>query len=122
VAAILTRTTHEVVAKPVAAAELAQRKATRNFPLAIDVARPLAHGTLGALASLSSADNPGAAEDVVKHPPKLGEVAARTLGRTLRTGVVGEVRVQGGRVADASLAQSVAGFGVDFGSSLRSRK
>jgi peptide/nickel transport system substrate-binding protein len=122
VAAILTRTGHDVVAKPVAAAELAQRKATRNFPLAIDVVRPLAHGTLGALASLATADNPGAAEDVVKHPPKLGEVPVRTLGRTLRTGVIGEVRVQGGRVADVTLAQSVAGFGVDFGSSVRARK
>jgi peptide/nickel transport system substrate-binding protein len=122
VAAILTRTSHEVVAKPVAAAELAQRKTTRNFPLAIDVVRPLAHGTLGALAALSTADNPGAAEDVVKHPPKLNEVPVRTLGRTLRTGVIGEIRIQGGRVADVALAQSVAGFGVDFGSSTRARK
>jgi peptide/nickel transport system substrate-binding protein len=121
-AVILTRPTHEVVAKPVAAAELAQRKTTRNFPLAIDFVRPLSQGTLGALAALSTADNPGAAEDVVKHPPKLGEVPARTLGRTLRTGVIGEVRVQGGRIAEVTLAQSVAGFGVDFGSTVRGRK
>jgi peptide/nickel transport system substrate-binding protein len=122
IAAILTRTSHEVVVKPVAAAELATRKTTRNFSLAVDVVRPLAHGTLGAQAALATADNPGAAEDVVKHPPKLGEVPARTLGRTLRTGVIGEVRVQGGRVADVTLVQSVAGFGVDFGSSVRARK
>jgi peptide/nickel transport system substrate-binding protein len=122
VAAILSRPAHEVVAKPVGAAELAQRRTTRNFPLAIDVVRPLGQGTLGALAALSTVDNPSAAEDVVKHPPKLGEVPARTLGRTMRTGVLGEVRIQGGRVADVTLAQSAAGFGVDFGSVTRGRK
>ena len=122
VAAIITRPGHEVVAKPVTATEVAQRRASRAFPLAIDVARPLLPGVLGALVALATADNPGAAEDVVKHPPRLGEVSARTLTRSLRVGVVGEIRVQGGRVPDLLLVNSVAGFGLDLGASTRVRR
>ena len=40
------------------------------------------------------------ARDIVQHPPKLGDVAARTMTRTIRCGVVGDVRVQGGRAPD----------------------
>jgi peptide/nickel transport system substrate-binding protein len=122
VAAILSRPSHEIVAKPVAPPELAQRRASRNFPLAIDFARPLAHGTLGALVALATADNPGAAEDTVKHPPRLGDVPVRTLTRSMRAGVIGEVRVQGGRVPDLSLATSVAGLGLDLAATTRGRK
>jgi peptide/nickel transport system substrate-binding protein len=122
VAAILTRPAHEVVAKPVSAQELAQRRATRNFPLAIDFARPLERGTLGALVALATADNPGAAEDAVKHPPRLGDVPVRTLTRSMRAGVIGEVRVQGGRIPDLSLVASASGFGLDLGATTRGRK
>lgn len=121
VAAIITRPAHEVVAKPVSAAEVAQRRGTRSFPLAIDVVRPIAHGALGALVALSSAENPAVADDIVKHPPRLGEVNARTLTRSLRLGVLGEIRVQGGRVPDLNLVPSVSGFGIDYGASTRAR-
>jgi peptide/nickel transport system substrate-binding protein len=122
VAAFLTRPSHEVVVKPVTSSELAARRATRNFPLAVDFARPLALGPLGALATLTSADNPTAADDLVRHPPRLAEVPARTLTRTLRIGVLGEVRVQGGRVPDLNLAQSASTFGADWGASSRARR
>ncbi len=122
VGAILTRPGHEIVVKPVTAQELAQRRASRNFPLAVDFARPLAHGTLGALVALATADNPGAAEDVVKHPPRLGEVPVRTLTRSMRAGVIGEVRVQGGRIPELALAVSTTGFGLDLGATTAARK
>ncbi len=122
VAAILSRPAHEVVAKPVGAQELAQRRASRNFPLAIDLARPLERGTLGALVALATADNPGAAEDTVKHPPRLGDVPVRTLTRSMRAGVIGEARVQGGRAPDLALATSAGGFGLDLGATTRGRK
>jgi peptide/nickel transport system substrate-binding protein len=119
VAAILTRPSHEVLVKPVTQAELATRRATRNFPLAVDFARPFAPGPLGALAALTSADNPTSADDLVRHPPRLTDAPARTLTRTLRLGVLGEVRMQGGRVPDLNLAPSTTGFGVDWGGSTR---
>jgi peptide/nickel transport system substrate-binding protein len=123
IAALLSRPSHELVAKPVSAQELAQRRASRNFPLAVDVARPLGPGTLGALCALATADNPGSADDVMKHPPRLpwDAVPVRTLTRAMRLGVVGEVRVQGGRVSDLSLAPGSAGSGIDLGSSQRKR-
>jgi peptide/nickel transport system substrate-binding protein len=122
VAAFLTRPSHEVVVKPVTASELSARRATRNFPLAVDFARPLAQGPLGTLATLTSADNPTAADDLVRHPPRLADAPARTLTRTLRVGVLGEVRVQGGRVPDLNLTPSFATFGADWGACSRARR
>jgi hypothetical protein len=57
----------------------------------------------------------------MQHPPKLGEVPARTMTRTMRCGVVGEVRVQGGRAPDVQLAASSAGAGFDLGASTHAR-
>jgi peptide/nickel transport system substrate-binding protein len=122
VAAFLTRPSHEVVVKPVASSELTARRTTRNFPLAVDFARPLAPGGLGALATLTSADNPTAADELVRHPPRLADAPARTLTRTLRIGVLGEVRVQGGRVPDLSLPPSTSTFGADWGASSRGKR
>jgi peptide/nickel transport system substrate-binding protein len=118
VAASLSRPSHEVVAKAVPAAELAQRRASRAYVLALDVVRPLAPTPLGALASLSTADNPAAAADAVRFPPLGLDPSPRALTRTLRVGVVGEVRVQGGRAPALNLAVAPGG-GFDFGATVR---
>lgn len=122
IAARITRPSHEVTVKTTSSADLAQRRASRLFGLALDVVRPIAPGSFGAFVALTTADSVTRAADVVQHPPKLGDVSARTMTRTLRCGVVGEIRVQGGRVADVNLATSREGAGFDLGATWRSRK
>jgi peptide/nickel transport system substrate-binding protein len=121
-AATISRPSHEVTVKAVPASELATRKSSRSFALALDVVRSLAPGSLGAMVALATTDSPARAQEVAQHPPKLGDVAARTITRTLRLGVVGEVRVMGGRVPDVVLVPSASGAGFDLGGSYRSRR
>ncbi len=113
---------HEVTVRPIAAAELAQRRTSRGYALAVDVARAAASTTLGALGGLAAADDPATAADVIRHAPRLGEVSPRALTKLMRIGVVGEIRVQGGRTADLALASSDAGDGVDWGGASRTRR
>jgi hypothetical protein len=49
-------------------------------------------------------------------------MSPRALTRTMRVGVIGEVRFQGGRVPDLTLPSSIASFGVDFGNATRPSK
>jgi peptide/nickel transport system substrate-binding protein len=121
IAATISRPSHEVTAKPIPASELASRRAARNYTLALDVVRPVAPGSFGAMVALATADNAGRASELMQHPPKLGEIPARTMTRTMRCGVVGEIRVQGGRAPDVQLAASSAGSGFDLGASTRTR-
>jgi peptide/nickel transport system substrate-binding protein len=122
VAAILSRPGHELTSKPVPPVELEQRLAARTFALAVDVARPLGPGPLAALVAFETVDVTAQAVDVLRHPPRLGDVPVRTLTRTLRVAVLGEVRVQGARAPDVVLASSPTGFGLDFGASSRVRR
>ncbi len=122
VAATLSRASHEVTPRPVPWRELAARRASRAFTLAVDFARPFAPGLLGTLAGLATADNPASAVDAVRHPPRIGSLPPRTLTRTMRVGVLGEVRVQGGRVPDLTLPPSGLGYGIDWGSAFRSKR
>ncbi len=119
-AATLSTPSHEVTVRPVPAQEIAQRRSSRLFALMLDAVRAVAPGSLGAMVSLASADNPERAANLVAHPPKLGEAAARTLTRTMRCGVVGDLRVQGGRAGDVQLAAAWPGF--DLGASSRARR
>jgi hypothetical protein len=105
----------------VSAAELTQRRASRAYALAVDVARPLGHGPLGPLLGLAAADDPQSAMSLARHPPRGGDLTARAVTRTLRVGVLGEIRFQGGRVADLSLPPSASAFGVDLGAATRTR-
>src|SRR5262249_36337335 len=57
VAATISRPGHEVTVKPVPATELAYRKSSRSFALALDVVRSLGSGSLGAMVALATADN-----------------------------------------------------------------
>jgi peptide/nickel transport system substrate-binding protein len=121
IAATISRPSHEVTAKPIPNAELVQRRAARNYTLALDVVRPVAPGSFAAMVALATADNAGRASELVQHPPKLGEIPARTMTRTMRCGVVGDIRVQGGRAPDVQLAPSPMGPGFDLGATTRSR-
>ncbi len=122
VAATITRPRHEVTVKLVPASEIASRRSARTFALALDVVRTIGPGSLNAMVALATADNPVRAQEIMQHPPKLGDVAPRTLTRTLRCGVVGEIRVGGGRVPDLVLAPSAIGAGFDLGASYRAKK
>ncbi len=113
-AAVLSRPAHEIVAKPVGPAEIAQRRASRSYPLLLDVVRPLLHGALGAAVALATADDPTRAADLVRHPPK-NDLSPRAVARSLRLGIVGEVRVQGGQMPDLTLVPSTSTHGVDWG-------
>lgn len=122
IAATITRPGHEVTVRTVPASELASRRGSRAFGLALDVVRNVGGGSLGAMVSLATSDSPSRGAEIMQHPPKLGEVAARTLTRTLRSGVIGEIGVLGGRVPDLVLAPSAQGFGFDLGASYRAAK
>lgn len=120
VAAMLGRPGHEVKVATLAPSDFLSRRASRTYALAVDVTRPLAPGTLGALAGLASADDMTVAAELVRKPPRVGEVPARTLTRSMRVGLIGEVRAQGGRVAELALPQ-LPSFGWDLGLATRGR-
>jgi peptide/nickel transport system substrate-binding protein len=124
IATTISQPSHEVTVRPIPAAELASRRTSRMYGLALDAVRNVVPGGLGALVALATADNPVRAQELMLHPPKLGDVAPRTLTRTLRCGVVGEIVVVGGRIPDLYLAPTNAsngsGGGFDLGASSRS--
>jgi peptide/nickel transport system substrate-binding protein len=119
-AVALSSPSHEVAARAIPPADLALRRAARTFALMLDVARPAGPGPLGVLVGLATADDPAQAVALARHPPR-GEVIPRAVTRTMRIGVVGEVRVQGGRAADVVLPGSPWGRGVDWGGAYRAR-
>lgn len=121
IAATISRPSHEVTARPVPAAEVAQRRNARSHTLALDVVRPVAPGSFAAMVALATADNALRASELVQHPPKLGEIPPRTMTRTMHCGVVGEIRVQGGRAPDVTLASSTTTNGFDLAASTRAR-
>ncbi len=121
VAATITRPQHEVTARPVPVGEILQRRASRGFALMVDVARPLAPTALGAFVGLATADDAQTAPDIAKHLPRVIDPNPRGLTRTMRIGVLGEVRVQGARTADVTLGAAPAG-GIDFGNASRARR
>ena len=120
-AAALSSPSHEMTVRTLPPAEIVQRRATRGFALMLDVVRPAGPGPFGALIGLATADDPGVAAELVRHPPR-GDVAPRVATRTLRLGVVAEVRLQGGRASDVVLPPSPCGPGVDWGNAFRIHK
>jgi peptide/nickel transport system substrate-binding protein len=117
----LSSTGHEVRCVPIAPAELATRRSTRAFTLMLDLTRPAGPGALGVLLGLATADDPGAAAALARHPPR-GDMTPRSSTRTMRLGVVGEARLQGGRIPDLVLPPSPWGRGIDWGSAFRVRR
>ena len=122
VAAALSRPSHEVTVKTVPIRDIRDRRGTRAYSLMIDVARALAPATFGALAGLATSDDPVSASDAIRHPPRVGEVPARTLTRSMRIGVLGDVRVQGARIADLVLGPSPTGSSFDWANAYRAKK
>ena len=119
-AVALSSTGHEVRCVPVAPADLATRRSSRAFTLMLDLTRPAGPGSLGTLLGLATADDPGAAAALARHPPR-GDVIPRSATRAMRLGVVAEARLQGGRVPDLVLPASPWGRGIDWGSAFRAR-
>jgi peptide/nickel transport system substrate-binding protein len=111
----------EIALRPIAAAELAARRSSRTFTLMLDVARPAGPDPLGAVLGLATADDPSSAMALARHPPR-GELAPRRATRSMRIGVVGEIRLQGGRAPDVVLPASRWGRGIDWGSAFRARR
>ncbi len=113
VAATLSRPGHEVTARPCAAAAFVQQRAARSYALAIDLVRPLFQDADGALASLASSSDMALALDVLRHPPRLRKGTVRSLTRTLRVGVLGDLRAKGARRAELVLPSMPEG-GIDW--------
>jgi peptide/nickel transport system substrate-binding protein len=114
----LSTPSREITARALPPQEIVQRRAARAFTLMLDVARPAGPGSIGTLVGLATADDPASASALMRHPPR-GDVAARTATRAMRVGVVGEVRLQGGRASDVVLPSSGWGRGADWGSAFR---
>jgi peptide/nickel transport system substrate-binding protein len=117
-AAAMSAPSHEVTPRLAPAAEIAARRSSRAFALLVDAARPAGPGELGSLLGIAGADDPSTATRLARHPPR-GATAARAMTRTMRTGVVGEIRLQGGRAPDLTLPPSPWGRGIDWGSASR---
>jgi len=118
-ASILSSPGHEVTASELAPNDLGQRRKTGAFALMLDVVRPVGPPGVATLIALATADQGGGARSIARHPPRLGSYAPRTLARTLRLGVVGELRVSGTAIGQLRLAQARDGGGWDLGASWR---
>lgn len=119
-AVALSSPSHEIRCVPIPAAEIATRRASRGYTLMIDVARRAGPGALGAMLGLATADDPASAVALARHPPR-GELPPRAATRSMRLGVVGEIKLQGGRAPDLVLPMSPQGAGIDWGSAFRAR-
>jgi peptide/nickel transport system substrate-binding protein len=109
---------HEVVPRPLAAAEIAQRRVARNYTLMVDVACPAGPDNLGMVIGLATANDPATATSLSLHPPRTFP-SARVATRAMRVGVVGEIRLQGGRAPDVVLPLSSWGRGLAWGDAFR---
>jgi peptide/nickel transport system substrate-binding protein len=114
VAAALTAPSAEVSVRPTPPQELADKRASRAFTLMVDAFRPFGRGAAAEFAALASTDDAQRAQEFLRHPHRV-EAPLRTLARTLRAGVLGEIRVAGGRIPEARLEVSLRAPGVDWG-------
>ena len=121
VAATLSSPGHELTVKPTGQSDLRNFRGSRNFAFMVDVARPLSSGTHGAFAALATADDPVAALRTVGRSFGKGDLSPRMLTRTLRLGVIGEVRVAGGLMPYVNLPSS-SNFGADFARATLARR
>ncbi len=118
-ASLLSQQGHEIAVKALPASELARRRASGAFSLLLGIVRPFASTGLGTLTSLAAAVDPSSALELVRRPPRLASFAPRLLARTLRLGVLGDLRVTGTEAPDVHLAPNVTGEGWDLGASYR---
>jgi hypothetical protein len=118
VAASLSSPSHEIAVRPVPPTEVSQRRLTRGYALMMDVACPAGPDDFGTLIGLATANDASTAVALALHPPR-GVLSARVATRTMRIGVVGEVRLQGGRSQDVVLPASTWGRGLAWGDAFR---
>jgi hypothetical protein len=116
-AAFLSSPGHDVTLRPVHNAEYILRRRHRDYGLLLTAVRPVARTLHGLHVALAAMDQPRMAEEVARRPPRYANARHRTLGRTLRAGIVGEVRVGGGVDGRAALAVHPYG-GVDWAASV----
>jgi peptide/nickel transport system substrate-binding protein len=114
---LISRPGHEVTPRPLPASELARRRASRAFSLLMGIVRPVGPPGPATLVALTGAVDDTAAIDVMKAPPKLTSFAPNLLARTLRLGLLGELRVTGAHRPDVHVAKNSDGW--DLASSYR---
>jgi peptide/nickel transport system substrate-binding protein len=119
IASLLSRPAHEVTVKSVPGPELGRRRTAGNYALSLGVVRPFASQGMATLVALAAASDPTAALELMRSPPRLSTFSPRTISRTLRLGVVGELRIAGAHAPDVRLVKSAAGEGWDLGASFR---
>jgi peptide/nickel transport system substrate-binding protein len=119
-ASLLSRPGHEIELRPVPADDLARRRAASTFALMLDVVRAPGGPGLPTLVALTQAASPKAALDLVRRPPNLASFAPEVVTRTLRLGVVGELRIVGAAVPDVRIATGRDGW--DLASTFRARR
>jgi peptide/nickel transport system substrate-binding protein len=117
---LLSRPGREVTMRAVSGGELASRRKSGAYSLLLGLVRPFGALGVATLVALAAAGDPMAARDIVRRPPRLTSFAPRMLTRTLKIGVLGELRVAGAHAPDVHLAKNAAGEGWDLGSSYRS--
>src|SRR5205823_635717 len=108
-ASMLSRPSHEVTVKPLPAADLAQRRASGSFSLLLGIVRPLGPAGVATLVSLAAAVDPASGAELMRRPPRLTTFAPRLLTRTLKLGVLGDLRVAGAHAPGIYLARAASG-------------
>jgi len=118
VAAATSSPSHEIAARPAPPADVLHRRIARAYALMMDVACPAGPGDLGTLIGLATANDASTARALALHPPR-ALPSPRVATRTMRLGVVGEIRLQGGRAQDVVLPPSGWGRGLAWGDAFR---
>jgi peptide/nickel transport system substrate-binding protein len=118
-ASLLSRPGHEVTPRALSAADLARRRVAGNYSLLLGIARPFGRAGIATFIALAAASDPTAALEVARRPPLLASFAPRTLTRTLKLGVLGELRILGAHAPDVRLARNPIGDGWDLAASYR---
>jgi peptide/nickel transport system substrate-binding protein len=119
VGSLLSRPGHEVTVKALPGPELSRRRAAGSYVLTLGVVRPFAAQGVATLVALAAASDPSAALELMRSPPRLSTFSPRAVARTLKLGVLGELRVVGARAPDVRLASSATGEGWDLGATYR---
>lgn len=107
-ASILSAPGHEVTARGTSRADVDRRRTTEAV-LSIGVARPIGPTPLDAWLTLTTHDDPSAAVTSGNVLPKAASLPARTLTKSMRTAVLGEVRVTGGTLPTLQWATEFGG-------------
>lgn len=119
VASILSRPGHELLPQPISRAELERKRKSGAFLAMLHVVRAIGGPGLATLAALNAATSAQASLDVVRRPPRLATFAPRSLTRTMRLGIIGELRVMGAHAGEMHVAPASSGQGWDLPASHR---